>query len=230
MQIQKPHPGAVEQRGLRTAHSKTFSLPDGRRRLELRKHPVCYVSDQGELRSIDTTIQQANGRTFVEWAPYRFELHKTGVGFDFESREGGAVSVSLAAVGGQSFDRKARAIVAVTGETVTFADVTPGLDIVFQVLPNCVKTLRIVKDAKAARDFEWTCTHDAVGKEKIGAVLFGRDAAGLELDLAIKHEDIDERTTLVTESWSGNVKMRNPETRIKTLSADVVYPDRKSVV
>ena len=224
MPIQKPHPDAVELRGLRSAHSKSFALPDGSVRVEVRPAPVCYVSDQGEIRSIDTTVQQADGMVFIEWAPYKFQLHKTGVGFDFQARDSGFARVSLLGIGGEAFDGEADYQPSINGDTITFADVKPGCDIVFRILPNRVKTLRIVKTSTAPREFEWLCDHNETGRKHVGTQLRGTDAQQRPLDLSCVLVDVAERTYRLVEKWSGLVKTRDQKTRIKSLSRDVSYP------
>jgi len=220
----EPQPVAVEKRGLRSAHSKSFGMPDGSIRGEVRPAPVCYVSDDGELRSIDTTVQQSNGRVYVEWAPYKFELHKTGVGFDFQSRESGFARVSLVGIGGEEFNCAADYQPSIEGDTITFSDVKPGCDIVLRVLPNRVKTLRIVKTATAPREFEWHCEHGEAGRKHIGTQLRGTDSQQRPLDLSSELVDVREQTYRLVEKWSGLVKTRDPRTRIKSLSEDVSYP------
>lgn len=224
MQIEKPHPDAVEKRELRSAHSKTFAMPDGKMRCEVRSGAVCYQSDEGELRSIDTKVQQAGSKTFVEWAPYKFELHKTGIGFDFQSRESGFARVSLVGLGGEKFDPSQTLKPVIEGDTITFPDVRPGCDIVFRMLPLRVKTLRVLHNADTPREFTWLCEHDADGKDKIDDSLTGDDAARHELDLSTEVIPIDEHSYHFIERWSGLVKVRDKQTRRKTLSDAVAYP------
>lgn len=226
MTIEKPEPNAIEKRELRSTHSKTFALSSGQFQCEVRRKPVCYVSDTGELRSCDTTVKQVDGRVFVEWLPYKFELHKTGIGFDFQSRDAGFASVKLDAIGDGQFDATEVMRPVIDANTIAFQDVRPGLDIVFEILPNRVKTFRVLKDEFASRRFTWICRHDVAGREKIDDVLIGEDASGAMLDLSTAIEQIDKSSYRFTESWSGAVKVRDKKTRIKSLSPNVSYPVR----
>jgi hypothetical protein len=76
------------------------------------------------------------------------------------------------------------------------------VDIVFICLNERVKTLRIVKDKDAAREFRWSCVSDK--PELIDATLTGTDADGRALELSAKVDG-----DVITETWLGG---------------DVVYP------
>ena len=224
MTIEKPTPDAVECRELRTYQSKTFRLPCGSMQCEVRRDAVCYTSDDGVLRSCDTTIKQAEGRVFVEWLPYKFELHKSGVGFDFQSRGSGFVRLTLTGIGGDDFNVSDTLKPTIVANDITFEEVSPGVDIVLRILPNRVKTLRIVKTPDAAKTFEWLCEHDADGRDKVDGTLTGNDANGVRLDLASATIPVNEVSFRLTEAWSGKTVVRDPETRIKSLSSEVAYP------
>lgn len=204
-------PGTTERRNLRTERSKTFAhaekAPDGKeiRTCKAQIGAVCYRDDTGELRSIDTTIRDLGTHVGVEWAPYKFRLHETGIGFDFESREGGQCSVTLTGIGGEKFKDSIKPEVA--DNTITFRDVRPGCDIVFKCLNERVKTLRILRDDKAPRTFDWAVTSDK--PELIDSTLTGTDAAGNQLELVSKADG-----DVITETWSGETKDK----------AAVVYP------
>jgi hypothetical protein len=216
--------GKTERRELRTANSKTFlhaeKAGDGKeiRTCHATIGAVCYVSDDGSLRSIDTTIRDLDGVIGVEWAPYRFTLHSAGIGFDFESREGGNVSVKLIGIGGDKFASDVSLKPEIEDNVVTFPDVRPGCDIVFKCLNQRVKTLRILRDANAPRTFDWQVESDK--PELIDSTLTGNDATGNDLEL-VATVDGD----VVHEEWTGKTKViADPATRIKSLSDDVIYP------
>lgn len=199
--------GKTERRALRSANSKTFvhaeKAVDGKeiRTCEVRQGAVCYRDDTGELRSIDTAIKELDGTWGVDWAPYQFRLHGSDIGFEFVARDGGRVSLSLDSVGGLTPTRTTPVI---DDNRITFSEVTPGVDIVFVCLNDRVKTLRIVKDAKAAREFMWLCESDESGTDKVVDTLFGTDANGKELDLKTSSEDIDKTSRRITEAWTAS--------------------------
>ena len=193
-------PGTTERRNLRTERSKTFAhaekAPDGKeiRTCKAQIGAVCYRDDTGELRSIDTTIRDLGTHVGVEWAPYKFKLHESGIGFDFESREGGQCTVTLTGIGGEKFTDSIKPEVA--DNTITFRDVRPGCDIVFKCLNERVKTLRILRDDKAPRTFDWAVTSDK--PELIDSTLRGTDAAGNRLVLSSTVTG-----GVINESWDG---------------------------
>lgn len=195
--------GKTEKRELRSTHSKTFlhaeKSADGKeiRTCQAVIGAVCYRSDAGELRSIDTTVRDiGDGVIGVEWAPYQMHLHADGIGFDFWSREGGQVSVMLTGIGGEKFDQDTPLKPGITDNTITFRDVRPGCDIVFKCLNQRVKTLRILRDANAPRTFEWQVDSDR--PELVDSTLTGTDANGNQLELsAVTNGNV------ISETWDG---------------------------
>lgn len=194
--------GKSERRELRTVNSKTFLHPekaaDGK---EIRTYratlgAVCYRDDDGQLRSIDTTIRDLDGKIGIEWAPYKFTLHETGIGFTFESRQGGWCGVHLTHVGDMQIDGDAVYASEIVDNVVTFKNVAAGLDIVFKCLNDRVKTLRILHDANAPRTFEWEVESDK--PELVDSTLTGTDAAGNQLELsAVTNGNV------ISETWDG---------------------------
>lgn len=195
--------GKTEKRELRSVTSKTFlhadKAPDGKeiRTCQVQMGAVCYCDDNGELRSIDTTVRDlGDGVIGVEWAPYQFRLHGTGIGFDFTSREGGQVSIKLTGIGGETVDSEATLKPDITDNVITFSDVRPGCDIVFKCLNDRVKTLRILHDENAPKTFEWRFWSDK--PELIDATLTGMDATGKALDLTATVDG-----DVIIETWAG---------------------------
>jgi len=220
----KVHSGATEDRKLRTPWSKTFRLPSGQMQCCMYSRRVHYVSDSGELRSCDATLKQSGKRVYCEWLPYKFELHEHGIGFDFMSRDGGFARVKLVSLDGDANPNANASAPVVDGNRVTFRDVATGCDIVFYVLADRVKTLRIIRQANAPRQFVWLCEYDNEGKKSVGESIHGKDARGRRLDLTVSTQEIDSQSHHVIETWSGLVKQRDAITRVKSLSSDVDYP------
>jgi len=134
------------------------------------------------------------------------------------------VRVSLTAIGDNPFNSKRALKPTVAGDTITFSDVEYGVDIVFKILPSRVKTLRIVKDSAASRQFEWLCEYDADGAKYIDNSLSGTDSRSQPLDLQCDVRELTANSSRIVETWSGLIKVRDRKTRVKSLSDNVEYP------
>lgn len=223
--------GHTERRDMRTLNSKTFVKPEKHNGkdvfiCEARLEAVCYLSDDNEWRSIDTEVRDiGDGQYGVEWAPYKFYVHKAGIGFDFHSRAGGFVRVTLIGVGEEIFDTTQKMSPTYTDNAVVYYEIRPGCDIVFQCHSQRVKTLRVLKNADAPKVFRWRCEYDNEGQEKILPHLFGTDAMGDSLELELKIEEGGKSHQFVEEIWTGRVKkITDLATRIKSYSTDVAWP------
>src|SRR5262245_53281197 len=130
-----PPTNSTEIANRRTPNSKTFALPDGKRKIiQKLGDPIHYQDEQGQLQDIDTTLQvNSDGNIFCHTLPYKFDLHSDGVGFTFESRKIGRVECRLHSTGAAPFNKASKLTPIVVGNTVTFTDVRPDLDIKFEV-------------------------------------------------------------------------------------------------
>ncbi len=207
----------------RTARGKTFDLGGNKRKLVLGGQLVHY-RDGDEWKDVDTTIVHERGEWKCETLPYRFTLHKDGIGFDFIDREGGVVSNRLVEVGGQPFEKAPKP--EVSGDTITFAEVAPDLDIILKVLPGQVKTLRILKSERAPRSFVWNVSADESGSKFIVDRLAGWDNYGAtkRQDRRDLHLLLEKNGERYTETWTGQTKIRHRKTRVPSLSDEVTYP------
>lgn len=201
---------------LRTLNSKTFVQPDGKRRLVISRTQIHYVDRNGELQEANPTWRQTDEAIECGTAPYDISIHKNGVGFDVVSKSGGSMSAVLLSVGGTA---PIRSEPIVSGDIVMFPSVATDTDIIFRLLPAGVKSLRVVRSAMAPRVFVWQVDCDDAGKEKIDRRFVGFDAAGRRLDLSR-----DAVVGQVTEKWGGKTITLDQNTRVKSLSDDVVYP------
>lgn len=207
----------------RTARSKTFALPDGKKLIHARLGRIHYQDDDGKLKDIDTTVglDEQAGEMVADKLPYKFRLHRKGIGFTYQSRAGGKVAIELEAVGGQPFDGKAFYEATRRGNRITFSDVAADLDIVVAIDPTGVRTLRVLKSVNAPKTWRWRIEGDDEGKAKLRPRINGFDGehrrcAGLT---------VEDTGDLRAESWDGTVVVRlDPSTRIPSLSEDVSYP------
>lgn len=219
MTIQKPHPDAEELLADRTACTKTFLMPDGRRKLVTRLRPEHY-EHAGQWHDIDTAITVKGENFTADQLPFEFRIHRLGIGYDYTSKSGGSITVVLESVGGDKVDGERFFEGDRSGNEVLFRDVAEGLDLRFVVHQNGVRTYRILKSEKAAKEWRWRITGDEAGLAKIGKRFVGGDASGRELaglSMAIEGDT-------VVETWDGSVINVDPLTRIKSVSSEAVYP------
>lgn len=213
--IKKPDPNAIEQIAMRTRASKTWKLPSGEFACETRVGGVAHwLDDSGILQDADTTL--IGGK--CESLPYKFTLHSSGIGFDFISREGGTVTLKLESIGGSPV---VSPMPVTLDNRITFSEVSPGIDIVFFVLGDRVKSLRIVKMASAARSFEWLCETDATGASNVDDTLRGTDAARNQLELTTASVPVTSTSRRITETWTGRT---TGTIGTDVPSASVTYP------
>lgn len=213
MKILKPHPDAVELENLRAKHSKTFAMPDGTRRLEHSIAHVHYQDARGAWLDCDPQLVVGpGGQISATGVAFSWRLHRAGVGYDFQA--GAEPTISMTLLGAAPNQNPV-----VSGNRVTFSEVFPGIDIEFVVLDGRVKTLRTIKDAAAAKSCQWRVEHGPESAHRVRDGLRGRDAAKRELDLSRSQDG-----NIVTETWSGKTKVRDPITRVKSLSDEVAWP------
>lgn len=223
---------ATELTELRSARSKVFALANGTRRLVAKLGRVHFQDDDGQLKDIETDVEveAGTGELIATKLPYRFRLHQLGIGFDYESRAGGIVRVALVGIDGQNnFDRTISYDKTRNKNRVRFADVRTDLDIVIEIGRHGVRTFRIIKSATAPRNFRWAVEYDASGASKIVSACYGKDS----LDLTAQTHSTDSTPQLQQngrmryfndESWTGNVKVIDPVTRIPSWKDTPTYP------
>lgn len=216
--VRKPENAIREIVSERTARSKTFLLPDGKKLIHARIGRIHFRDDDGSLKDIETDVEldaQA-GEMVAEKLPYKFRLHRKGIGFTYQSRAGGKVTIELEAIGGQPFDGNAFYEATRAGNRITFANVAEDLDLVFVVYRGGVQTHRVLKSDKAARSWKWNIKTDAEGAARVGGELHGRDASG--------HRCLGLSLVDGLETWDGTVAIRDKTTRKLSQSRDITYP------
>lgn len=232
---------ATELTQHRSLRSKVFALANGKRRLVTRLGRVHFQDDDGQLKDIETDVEAeaGTGELVAAKLPYRFRLHKLGIGFDYESRAGGIVRVALVGINGQNnFDRTIAYDKTRNKNRVRFADVRTDLDIVIEVGRSGVKTFRILKSATAPRNFRWAVEYDEAGASKIGSEIRGldnlnnearegRNRRQLELSLTNSTPTLQGNGRMryfASESWTGKTKYIDPTTRIASWVDEAIYP------
>lgn len=208
----------VEIVSARTSNTKTLLLPDNKRKLITSIAPKHYL-DQGSYRDLNTAIA-VKGENFVaDQLPFSFTIHKLGIGYDYTSKTAGTITVVLDSVGGSKINGEQFFIGERTGSEVLFRDVAEGLDLKLLVYRNGIRTYRILKSDKAAKEWVWRVSGDEAGLSKVSQHISGRDAAGRELSgLSLTVKD-----GVATETWDGSVVSVNQD-RIKSVTNDAQYP------
>lgn len=217
MPISKPHPEAKEV--ARTSRSKTFRLPNGQRRIVAKVGQQHYLQG-GQWRDISTAISVKGERFTADELPFEFQMHRHGIGYDYTSKAGGTITVELDSVGDTKIDSERFFQGERSSSEVLFRDVADDLDLRFSVHANGIRTYRILKSDKAAREWRWRISGDESGLARIASQIVGTDAnrralAGLSLESA---------DGVWVERWDGSVVTVDPQTRIKGLSRDVAFP------
>lgn len=231
--IQKPDDAIQELVQHRTERSKLFDLGNGMQKVIHCLGKVHYTDDLGSLQDIELTteIEAGTGDIVANKVPYRFRLHKNGIGMDYQSRaDGGTATVKLSKIGNKVFSENQAYPFTLQGNRIIFADVDTDLDIHIEIGRFGVRTHRILKSAAADRSWQWEVeTNDAGdGKFRDGSIA-GEDADGKVTNVtsvsSAKSPKVKGKTKrTATETWNGEVQEIDPVTRIKSWGANVTYP------
>lgn len=231
--ITKPSDAIRELVDQRTVRAKVFDLGNGKRRIIQKIGKVHYVAEDGTLQDIELVAQiDANGDIVAHHSlPYRFRVHRQGVGFDYETKaDGGKISLRLDRIGERTFDRNRSYTVANQGRRITFTDIDDGLDIAFELTRFGVRTYRVVKHDSAARSWRWEIECDAISESKVHkSKIEGEDAEGRAVNVVAKIGTATilgngRRRYVSEESWSGEIVRRDLVTRIPSWNINPAYP------
>lgn len=208
----------VEIVSARTVNTKILSLPNGKRKVITSVAPKHYL-DKGKYVDLDTTIAVKNDRFTADQLPFEFRIYRDGIGYDYTSKVGGTISVVLDSVGGSKINGEQFFVGERTGSEVLFRDVAEGLDLRFVVHKNGIRTYRILKSDRAAKEWVWRITGDEAGLSKISSRISGKDASGKELaGLTLSIND-----GVAVEAWDGTAIAVSRD-RIPSLTTNVQYP------
>lgn len=222
--IAPPETAMWENLHLRTRTGKSFRLKSGLNRQIITIGPQHYRDADG-WQDIDNRVQAANSRQFeVTKAPYLWQNHRNGIGCSYKSRKGGFARMRLTSIGG----RRLKWVEKPTpgGVCLKQFSVATATDFHWQLKPERVAGWMTLHDATAPREWEWEFVH---GKG-VGIARSMRGFDGLNRPLEIKCESSTEKfrnglyRTVLRKRWTGRVAERNPATRAKTWTRDVVWP------
>lgn len=198
----------------RTESSKTYYLGSGRYSIDSYIGPVHYKDDYQDDKApwldIDTTI--INGS--VTKAPYDLQVYLTGTpGFTITSKQIGAYEVRLGEARVSDIDATRvnpdiSVRPSVLGNTVTWPEYYPGIDIVLTAGSGGVSLQRLIKSPDTAKEFDVTITEIQKGVLTLQPLQPAVDAMGQQI-LMEEKPIIGGRT--------------------ETLKLEVLSPDAKSI-
>lgn len=148
-QPQAPGGSRREVPGLRTGSSRTFVEPDGSHTAELYAGSVNYRDANGDYQPIDNTLvgSDVTGYAFRNKAnAYTVSLPPDLASPVRVERGGAWVSFAL---------EQARGRGSVAGNVATFAEVLPGVTVVYAALGDALKETIILRDARAPSEFSF---------------------------------------------------------------------------
>jgi RHS repeat-associated protein len=178
----EPDPSGLLRREIvseRTQHTKVFQEIDGTKTAVTYTQPIHFRAGDGSWKEIDNEIvPQPDGTGF--------ENKAGGVSFDFAAGAGAPDLVEIAgSKGGFGFGlENARASEPVVAEnTITYPDVFPGADLLFQVSGEALKELLVLKTPPGVRgprlDYRFPLSNRGLTAETTdGGTIVMRDDSG----------------------------------------------------
>jgi len=179
------HDNPVELIDQRTESSKKYSLGGNSYAIEATIGAIHYKinrNNEGELwKEIDTTISQDG---LVNTAPYDLQVYLTGQpGFHYASKESGEFDVRITEARQDSTSltpiaRDTKVTPIIEGNTVTWYDLYPDVDVVLTALNSGVSLNRIIKSHSAPLEYDVTVTEIENGVAQLMPIQPAIDAEG----------------------------------------------------
>ena len=144
----------VDVPSLRTEESSTQVLPDGRFETSVSQTPVNLSDGQGGWEPIDTTLVAAAGGGWTAGnVGYELTLPASLDGAAAKvAGDGARVELLLDGAAGTAGQ--------VSGSTVTYRDVLPGVDVEMTAAPEGLRTFAVLKSAEAQAALPWQLRTD----------------------------------------------------------------------
>jgi hypothetical protein len=222
-----PPPNSLaEIETLRTVNSKTFDMGAG---VFTAIHAICPIHWQdidGTWQEIDTTLDETGSPNSTQ---YDITISASGIGYS-DKISGDSVTVSLTAIGDTPASQFNIGTPAISGNTATWSDVVPGVDIYLEAMPAGARFHAIIKSATAPTSFTVQYTQPAsLTSTVVDMTANGTDAAGLTCQVTASEStpttNADGQTvTSVTYTFSGNVRVVNPTSRNASWQPTPTYP------
>lgn len=222
--------GAVELTRERTLNSKTFELPNGRRRTVATTVPIHYDSKGGLPREVVLEPRQRNGRLVVDQAGFKLNELPGQIGVTYQSRVDGVVTtMTLESVNGQRVPRIAPIA---DDNSIVWRDVLPGFDVFLLIRPTGVEWFKKINHGRS----DDTKTVELVWRVEgpTGAMrrtfnpdfpIIGRDADGDRARVEKEILEVNRAGGRIKETiWRQASKVTDRASRRRRWSRDVAYP------
>lgn len=210
----------------RTAQTKTYLAgvdTEGKQlyAVVLDKQKLHYQETNGSWQETDLTIQNVNGRLFMDTAPYTLEVYQDRVGyFMTDSETGETLSIELIQIGDANVDNTLIQLKLDT-QQVFWDGLLPNIH--FKVLLTSFepKLYTMLDNETVPKSLTWK----VIQSSPFELLTKGFDDNDNKIETVVSRRQIDETTVLYTETWTGRVsRIADKKTRIKSWFNDPVYP------
>ncbi len=138
----------------RQIYSTRFLLDNGQFRTVFSQAPVHYKDAEGAFQPVDLTLKA------TEDDRYEAKAAPLVVSFGDGSEESAPISVSSAAgTVSMELEDAAESVIAVDGAKATYAEVLPGVDVVYETLGDGLKETLVLASAESPNAFTYTLSH-----------------------------------------------------------------------
>lgn len=223
----------VEAIGKRSEYAKHFKIGRGKYRAVVSETPIHY-RDGSKWEEVDPRVASNNGELEVEAAPYFCRALKNKIGFTFRKRgEAGVAIVALDKID----DLPVGDIPApqIEGDSIFWREVRPDLDFELRFYPDKAELFKHVKSESAPRKFTFKKSKNDAFNGGFGDKTIGWDSGESPTGVGrrkvrILRDDTEFRRVgtfdvqTTTEEFTGEAVTRDPVTRVKGFTNDVVYP------
>lgn len=248
-----PMPGGAirEIEEERTQHSKTFEMPNGRKKLVASLRRAHIPDDIDKWRSgdsvgwvdIDTDFELKGNQYTVKNTWYTCTIETDRVAYSYISKDKGLVEIELRKIGNQAVENLTLTLKPVAKENVlTFPGLVPDLDLEFVARAEGLFVNKIIHSASAPRDFTWGIEQDADCPLHVNMKTRGHDNHGVKSpnrtsgrkgDTCRKIEMVHDVRDMPAqkhasacefgETWTGRAYKRDDERRL-VIDDEVEYP------
>ena len=221
--VECPEMAMFELKSRRTRNGKSFRLFSGLNRQIITIGHQHYW-DGSEWQEIDNRVVKTEFGFECFRTSYFWQAHQTGIGCNYKSRLGGFSRMKLLHIGNNEVGYSVN--VTPDDNCLHYSAVALDTDFHWQLLPSKISGWITLHSDDAPREWVWEFIHS--DKVVIARSRQGIDAKGrkLEIECDIETSKIKDGLyrTILTKRWTGRVSTRDPVTRQREWTEDVVYP------